>query len=226
MPTRTVFGWQKPCYLLGEGYAKTFTELMEDTEWDKYGVGKYEKCADCMVHCGFEGTAATRRDQASAQDAADPDARASRPKAPMAPDIDLSKQRPAEFTFSRHRRAQDVTRSGPAIPAPQRSRQRSNSRKGLVRAASVRISAGTCRGFLQQRRPARGPDAMPPSGFIATGRPAAAHGARHRKSPAAATPSGRLRRAREAGGDLRFHIHRRGRRYAVMQPDLVSALSP
>ncbi len=59
MPLRTVFGWQKPCYLLGEGYAKTFKELMEGTEWEKYGVGKYEKCANCMVHCGFEGTAVT-----------------------------------------------------------------------------------------------------------------------------------------------------------------------
>ena len=36
-PTRTVFGWQRPCYLLGEGYAKTFKELMEDTDWDAYG---------------------------------------------------------------------------------------------------------------------------------------------------------------------------------------------
>src|SRR6185437_939829 len=56
-PTRTVFGWQKPCYLLGEGYAKTFKELMEDTNWDTYGVGNYEKCAQCMVHSGFEATA-------------------------------------------------------------------------------------------------------------------------------------------------------------------------
>ena len=56
-PTRTVFGWQKPCYLLGEGYAKTFKELMEDTDWDAYGIGNYEKCADCMVHSGFEATA-------------------------------------------------------------------------------------------------------------------------------------------------------------------------
>ena len=54
MPTRTVFGWQKPCYLLGEGYAKTFTRADGGTEWEKYGVGKYEKCANCMVHCGFE----------------------------------------------------------------------------------------------------------------------------------------------------------------------------
>ena len=52
-----MFGWQKPCYLLGEGYAKTFKELMEDTDWDDYGTGNYEKCADCMVHSGFEATA-------------------------------------------------------------------------------------------------------------------------------------------------------------------------
>ncbi|MEM9099141.1 MAG: adenosyl-hopene transferase HpnH [Pseudomonadota bacterium] len=58
MPTRNVFGWQKPCYLLGEGYAKTYAQLMETTDWDKYGTGNYEKCADCMAHCGYEPTAA------------------------------------------------------------------------------------------------------------------------------------------------------------------------
>ena len=56
-PTRKVFGWQRPCYLLGEGYAKTFGELMDETDWDAYGTGNYEKCADCMVHSGFEATA-------------------------------------------------------------------------------------------------------------------------------------------------------------------------
>ncbi len=56
-PTRTYFGWQRPCYLLGEGYAKTFKELMETTDWDRYGTGNYEKCADCMVHSGYEATA-------------------------------------------------------------------------------------------------------------------------------------------------------------------------
>lgn len=56
-PTRNVFGWQKPCYLLGEGYAKSFKELMETTEWDRYGTGRHEKCADCMVHCGYEPSA-------------------------------------------------------------------------------------------------------------------------------------------------------------------------
>ena len=61
MPTRNIFGWQKPCYLLGEGYAKTFKELMETTDWDAYGTGRYEKCANCMAHCGYEPTAAEAR---------------------------------------------------------------------------------------------------------------------------------------------------------------------
>ena len=57
-PTRNVFGWQKPCYLLvGEGYAHTFQELMQDTIWENYGTGRNPKCANCMVHCGYEATA-------------------------------------------------------------------------------------------------------------------------------------------------------------------------
>jgi hopanoid biosynthesis associated radical SAM protein HpnH len=57
-PTRNIFGWQKPCYLLvDEGYAPTFRALMEDTDWDAYGTGRHPKCADCMVHCGYEPTA-------------------------------------------------------------------------------------------------------------------------------------------------------------------------
>ena len=57
-PTRNVFGWQKPCYLLvGEGYAASFKSLIEDTDWDSYGTGRNPKCADCMVHSGFEATA-------------------------------------------------------------------------------------------------------------------------------------------------------------------------
>ena len=59
MPCRNVFGWQKPCYLLvDEGYEKTFSDLMHNTKWDNYGVGRNPKCANCMAHCGFEGTAA------------------------------------------------------------------------------------------------------------------------------------------------------------------------
>lgn len=57
-PTRNIFGWQKPCYLLvGEGYANSFKALMEETEWDSYGTGYNPKCANCMVHCGYEATA-------------------------------------------------------------------------------------------------------------------------------------------------------------------------
>ena len=101
-PTRTYFGWQRPCYLLGEGYAKTFKELMETTEWDKYGTGNYEKCADCMVHRGYE---ATRRGRDRAQAAGRRRRRrcaASAPRARWPPEIPLDRQRPAEYVFSRH----------------------------------------------------------------------------------------------------------------------------
>ena len=101
MPARTVFGWQKPCYLLGEGYVKTFKELMEDTEWEKYGVGKYEKCSNCMVHCGFEGTAVV--DSVKHPYKLVPLAmRGVKTEGPMAKDIPLDKARPAEFVFSAH----------------------------------------------------------------------------------------------------------------------------
>lgn len=57
-PTYNVFGWQKPCYLLvDEGYASSFKELMEETNWDNYGSGRNPKCDNCMAHCGYEGTA-------------------------------------------------------------------------------------------------------------------------------------------------------------------------
>lgn len=59
-PTYNVFGWQKPCYLLADGYVKTFKELIETTEWEKYGragKGTDERCLNCMVHCGHEATA-------------------------------------------------------------------------------------------------------------------------------------------------------------------------
>jgi len=57
-PTRNVFGWQRPCYLLvDEGYAPSFKSLMEDTDWNAYGSGRNPKCANCMAHCGYEPTA-------------------------------------------------------------------------------------------------------------------------------------------------------------------------
>jgi len=57
-PTRNVFGWQKPCYLLvDEGYAPSFKALLNETDWDSYGTGRNPRCANCMAHCGFEPTA-------------------------------------------------------------------------------------------------------------------------------------------------------------------------
>jgi hopanoid biosynthesis associated radical SAM protein HpnH len=57
-PTYNVFGWQRPCYLLQDGYAKTFRELMEETDWSRYGrKSGNPRCQDCMVHCGFEPSA-------------------------------------------------------------------------------------------------------------------------------------------------------------------------
>jgi len=101
MPTRNIFGWQKPCYLFGEGYANSFKELMESTNWDSYGTGRYEKCANCMAHCGYEPTAA---------DAAISNpfkllalaVRGIRTEGSMAPEIALDKQRPAAFVHSLH----------------------------------------------------------------------------------------------------------------------------
>ncbi|MFT4435973.1 adenosyl-hopene transferase HpnH [Caballeronia sp. 15715] len=100
-PARTVFGWQKPCYLVGEGYVKTFKELMETTEWDNYGTGNYEKCADCMVHCGFEATAV--KDTISHPLKALKIAiRGPKTAGVFAENIPLDMQRPAEYVFSRH----------------------------------------------------------------------------------------------------------------------------
>ena len=57
-PTRNVFGWQKPCYLLAdEGNAASFQELLDTTPWDKYGNVNNPKCVNCMAHCGYEATA-------------------------------------------------------------------------------------------------------------------------------------------------------------------------
>ena len=57
MPTYSIFGWQKPCYLLQDGYADTFNELMTATEWDNFGTESGNpKCANCMVHSGYEAS--------------------------------------------------------------------------------------------------------------------------------------------------------------------------
>jgi MoaA/NifB/PqqE/SkfB family radical SAM enzyme len=55
-PTRNPKGWKMPCYLLTDGHCRSFRELLE-TDWSKYGVGNNPRCANCMVHCGFEASA-------------------------------------------------------------------------------------------------------------------------------------------------------------------------
>lgn len=97
-PTRNVFGWQRPCYLLGEGYAESFRELMDETDWDGYGTGNYEKCADCMVHSGFEATAVADTVKHPLKALA-VTLRGPRVDGPMAPDIPLDRQRPARQVF-------------------------------------------------------------------------------------------------------------------------------
>jgi hopanoid biosynthesis associated radical SAM protein HpnH len=98
MPTRNVFGWQKPCYLLGEGNVPTFRELMETTDWDAYGTGRYEKCANCMAHCGYEATAAEAMMKHPLQ-ALKIALRGVRTEGEMAPEISLAAQRPAQYVF-------------------------------------------------------------------------------------------------------------------------------
>ncbi len=100
-PLRNVFGWQKPCYLLGEGYAKSFKELMDDTAWEQYGTGNYEKCADCMVHSGYESSAvidAVKRPLHIMKVAL----KGPQTEGPMAPEISLANQRPAEYNYAEH----------------------------------------------------------------------------------------------------------------------------
>jgi hopanoid biosynthesis associated radical SAM protein HpnH len=100
-PTRNYFGWQRPCYLLGEGYAKTFKALMEETDWDAYGTGNYEKCADCMVHSGYEATAVLDAVKHPLK-AFGVAMRGVATEGEWAEEIPLDKQRPAEYVFSRH----------------------------------------------------------------------------------------------------------------------------
>jgi hopanoid biosynthesis associated radical SAM protein HpnH len=56
IPSYSVLGWQRPCYLMADGYATSYKELVETTDWDAYGRGKDERCDNCMAHCGYEPT--------------------------------------------------------------------------------------------------------------------------------------------------------------------------
>jgi hopanoid biosynthesis associated radical SAM protein HpnH len=57
IPSYSLFGWQRPCYLMSDGYASSYRELVEETDWDSYGRGRDPRCANCMAHCGYEPTA-------------------------------------------------------------------------------------------------------------------------------------------------------------------------
>ena len=57
IPSYSVLGWQRPCYLMSDGYATSYRELLETTPWEKYGRGRDERCSNCMAHCGYEPTA-------------------------------------------------------------------------------------------------------------------------------------------------------------------------
>jgi hopanoid biosynthesis associated radical SAM protein HpnH len=57
IPSYSVFGWQRPCYLMSDGYAATYQELLDTTDWDRYGRGRDPRCANCMAHCGYEPSA-------------------------------------------------------------------------------------------------------------------------------------------------------------------------
>jgi hopanoid biosynthesis associated radical SAM protein HpnH len=57
IPSYSLLGWQRPCYLMSDGYVKTYRELVEETDWELYGRGKDERCNNCMAHCGYEPSA-------------------------------------------------------------------------------------------------------------------------------------------------------------------------
>ena len=57
IPSYSLYGWQRPCYLMADGYAQSYRELLEETDWEAYGRGRDSRCANCMAHCGYEPTA-------------------------------------------------------------------------------------------------------------------------------------------------------------------------
>ena len=133
---RNYFGWQRPCYLLGEGYAQSFKELMEETDWDAYGTGNYEKCADCMVHSGYEASAvidSVQRPWKAARVAL----RGVKTEGEMAPDIALDRQRPAKYVFSGH-----VAEAMAAARERQAERRRGRLAVGRVERSATRHHIG------------------------------------------------------------------------------------
>jgi hopanoid biosynthesis associated radical SAM protein HpnH len=95
-PTYNLFGWQRPCYLLSdEGNAPSYRSLIEDTDWERYGVGRNPRCSNCMAHCGFEGTAVNDA-FAHPLKALKAALHGPRVAGPMAPDLPVRYARPHE----------------------------------------------------------------------------------------------------------------------------------
>ena len=102
IPSYSIFGWQRPCYLQADGYAATYKELVETTDWSKYGRHSGNvQCANCMAHCGYEPTAAAAT-LAQPLEALRVAMFGVRTEGAMAPEISLEQQRPAQYVFSRH----------------------------------------------------------------------------------------------------------------------------
>ena len=87
--------------LIGEGYVKTFKELMNETEWDKYGTGNYDKCSDCMAHCGYEASAVTDVFTSPIK-ALSVALKGPKTEGAMAEEIDISKSRDPDFFHDTH----------------------------------------------------------------------------------------------------------------------------
>lgn len=101
-PTRNVLGWQRPCYVLSdEGYAPSFKALMEDTEWEKYGVGRNPKCAQCMLHSGFEATAVDDMLRHPFE-ALKVSLKRARTDGPMAPEVPITYAQPDDETLQKN----------------------------------------------------------------------------------------------------------------------------
>ena len=217
---------RSPATCWAKAMPRPSSELMEDTEWDKYGVGKYEKCADCMVHCGFEGTAVTDIDQASAEGARRRRARREDRRRRWRRTSPLDSQRPAEFVFSDACRARSWPRSGPPSPGPeQRRRQRSSARRRRSASRPVRISAGICCGPRTQRTQHAGQARCRRPASCR--RSAAGGSVRSRRSEIDAqrrrTAGHAL--ARDAGGDVGFHVDGHARRSRDAAPPSRSAVA-
>ena len=220
-PTRTVFGWQRPCYLLGEGYAATFKELMEETNWDcSYGTGNYENAPNCIVHCGVRGDPPWKMPSTILCGLLASPCAAFASSGPMAPDIPLDLQRPAQFVFSRQ-----VEQKLVEIAEAEGSGNRPFGRGIGQRRPRVHqvLSAATAETWRGSRKiePAIAPSAIEPFGFTAT-----ESGMRQlpvrRVAPRRETRQRAAHRRRRCGRQRGIRYRRRGAGFA-MQGALFSA---